>query len=92
MSLPLLLLLFAEAAVAQWDACRTGSVQLTVNGTDTIYALKNDSSVIPMPPGTQCSFQIQPLPLTVVYIYITGTNLSNSTVVAYYEANTANPI
>ncbi|EYC19454.1 hypothetical protein Y032_0024g1087 [Ancylostoma ceylanicum] len=92
MSWPLLVVLLSGAAVAQWDACRTGSVQLTVNGSETVYALKNDSSVIPMPPGTQCSFQVQPLPLTVLYIYITGTNFTNSTVMAYYEGNTASPI
>ncbi|CAJ0603571.1 unnamed protein product [Cylicocyclus nassatus] len=93
MILPALIILsFTSGTLAQWAACASGTVAIAVNASDTIYALKNDSGVIPLLPGTQCSFQIAPLPFTVAFISVSGSNFTNSTVVAYYEGNTANPI
>ncbi|KAK6752855.1 hypothetical protein RB195_003947 [Necator americanus] len=88
----LLLLSITDLLFAQWDACSGGAVVITINGTETEYALKNDSGVIAMPANTQCTFQVQPLPMTVLNIFITGTNFTNSTVIAYFEGNMAYPI
>ncbi|VDM72253.1 unnamed protein product, partial [Strongylus vulgaris] len=93
-SIFILVLCWAEPILAQsqWARCAGGYMAIMVNASETIYALNNDSSVFALPPGTQCNFQITPISLTVVYISVTGSNFTNTTVVAFYEGNTANPI
>ncbi|ETN68161.1 hypothetical protein NECAME_15991 [Necator americanus] len=53
----LLLLSITDLLFAQWDACSGGAVVITINGTETEYALRNDSGVIDLPANTQCTFQ-----------------------------------